>query len=169
MSSRHFHLEDGPEFGEQVNEIGLRLDESACDFGQLKVNWDILEERDGGIVQIVYEGSPELLIAASGIPEGQRGIINCSIPFLPPVLGIERSMTLLILCMFGNSLIELLRQGAYVFQIAPVADAPLPMGEWWERISRWSFFINVVVMGGVAWLVFRVISKLRRAKPPFEF
>ena len=109
MSSRHFHLEDGPEFGEQVNEIGLRLDESACDFGQLKVNWDILEERDGGIVQIVYEGSPELLIAASGIPEGQRGIINCSIPFLPPVLGIERSMTLLILCMFGNGLIELLR------------------------------------------------------------
>jgi hypothetical protein len=151
------------------SEIGLRLDESRCDYGQLEVHWDILEEQDGGIVQIIYEGSPELLIAAYAVPEGQRRIMDCSTPFLPPVIGIERSITLLILCMFGYLLIEFLRQGAYVFQIAPVADASPPLGEWWEWIGRWSFFINVVVVGATAWLVFRAISKLRRAKPPFEW
>jgi hypothetical protein len=149
-------------------EIGLRLDESECDHGRLKMSWDILEERDGGIVQIIYAGSPELLITAYATPEGQRGIMNYSTPFLPPVHGIERLMTLLILCMFASVLIELVKQGNYVFQIFPVADAPA-IGERWEWIGRWSFFINIVVVGGTAWLMFRFISRLRRGKPPFEF
>jgi hypothetical protein len=58
--------------------VELRLDESKCDQGRLGVSWQILEEHDGGIMQIIYAGSPDLPITAHAIVEGQRSIIDCS-------------------------------------------------------------------------------------------
>jgi hypothetical protein len=64
--------------------IDLRLDESQCDQGRLGVSWKILEERDGGIVQITYAGSPNLKIAVQASVEGQRRILDCS-ELVPPM------------------------------------------------------------------------------------
>jgi hypothetical protein len=42
--------------------IELKLDESKCQQGQLSVSWDIFETNDGGIVQIIYAGSPDITL-----------------------------------------------------------------------------------------------------------
>src|SRR4030095_6638017 len=51
--------------------VELKLDESQCEQGQLSVSWNILETKDGGIVQIIYAGSPDIRITAYATLEGQ--------------------------------------------------------------------------------------------------
>lgn len=54
--------------------VRIDLDQTRIDLGELKVTWNILEEGDGGIVQLIYAGSPETSISATAIIEGQRKI-----------------------------------------------------------------------------------------------
>jgi len=60
--------------------VGVQLDQSELERGRLSVSWDILEENDGGIVQIVFAGKPDLEITASAIIEGQREIRQLGFP-----------------------------------------------------------------------------------------
>jgi hypothetical protein len=41
--------------------VRLHLDDSAQQSGRVKVSWDILEHRDGGIVQLILAGKPIVL------------------------------------------------------------------------------------------------------------
>ena len=55
--------------------IGISLDEKHLEEGMVGVFWNILEEGDGGVVQIVYAGSPDTIaISVSGVIEGQHEI-----------------------------------------------------------------------------------------------
>jgi hypothetical protein len=55
--------------------VGLRkVDESELDRGRLAVSWDILEENDGGVVQLIVAGKPDVKITAAAVIEGQRNI-----------------------------------------------------------------------------------------------
>lgn len=51
--------------------IEINLDQSKINEGEIKISWNILEKNDGGIIQIIYLGSPEVAINASSIIEGQ--------------------------------------------------------------------------------------------------
>lgn len=52
----------------------IELDTSDCAKGELRVLWKILEKGDGALIQIVYEGSPEIQLEGSAIIEGQEQI-----------------------------------------------------------------------------------------------
>ncbi|MDE2814117.1 MAG: hypothetical protein OXM01_13890 [Gemmatimonadota bacterium] len=54
--------------------LGLRLDKSKISEGLLGVNWTILEQNDGAIIQLVYYGDDQTFITASATVEGQGDI-----------------------------------------------------------------------------------------------
>ena len=51
--------------------VGLRLDTSRIDKGQLGVEWTILEQDDGAVLQLIYSGGARRRITASAIVENQ--------------------------------------------------------------------------------------------------
>lgn len=51
--------------------VGLELDRSRMDQGQLGVSWSILEGGDGGVVQLIFSGGTEVGVSASAVIEGQ--------------------------------------------------------------------------------------------------
>lgn len=54
--------------------INFNLDNSQLTLGRLQVNWDILEQDDGAIIQIVYVGDEHTLFKMDGILIGQKTI-----------------------------------------------------------------------------------------------
>lgn len=54
--------------------VGLALDNSRLSSGELGVTWNILEQNDGGVVQIIYLGDDKVEIGANAILEGQPNI-----------------------------------------------------------------------------------------------
>jgi hypothetical protein len=56
--------------------VSLSIDDSGKEKGELAVKWDILEKNDGGVIQLIYEGGPEVEIFAEGIIVGQKKLKN---------------------------------------------------------------------------------------------
>lgn len=54
--------------------VGLTLDTSRLAAGEVEIKWDILEQNDGGVVQLIYCGDEKSRIEASAIVEGQPEI-----------------------------------------------------------------------------------------------
>ena len=55
---------------------GLKLDTSRIALGEVQIKWDILEQNDGGVLQIVYSGDETVEIDASAVLEGQPTIVR---------------------------------------------------------------------------------------------
>lgn len=55
-----------------VIKLQLQTDESES--GRIAISWQILEQNDFGIIQLIYAGSPDVGIRLSGIIEGQKQI-----------------------------------------------------------------------------------------------
>ena len=53
---------------------GFRVDTEQLPQGRLLVNWDVLLKEDGAYIDIIYNGPPDIKIAASGIVLGQEKI-----------------------------------------------------------------------------------------------
>jgi hypothetical protein len=54
--------------------VGMGLDTSALAEGIVGISWNILEENDGGVIQIIYAGNGSVPIVLQGIIEGQRDL-----------------------------------------------------------------------------------------------
>jgi hypothetical protein len=52
--------------------VGVTLDQSRLSEGVVGVKWNILEQDDGAVIQLVYAGPAGSKIEASGVIEGQR-------------------------------------------------------------------------------------------------
>jgi hypothetical protein len=51
--------------------VNVTLDQSHLNDGVVGVQWNILEQNDEAIIQIVYAGPPTNKIQVSGVVEGQ--------------------------------------------------------------------------------------------------
>jgi hypothetical protein len=58
---------------------GITLGQSTIASGELMITWDILEQDDGGVVQIILAGDTETNITANAIIEGQKEIISAAL------------------------------------------------------------------------------------------
>ncbi len=54
--------------------VHLSLDREHFKDGIVTLSWNILEQRDGGVLQLIYAGGPTTEIAVSGVIVGQRAI-----------------------------------------------------------------------------------------------
>ncbi|MCK4431055.1 MAG: hypothetical protein KAW19_07105 [Candidatus Aminicenantes bacterium] len=54
--------------------IDLSIDRSSFKEGFIPISWRILEHNDGGIIQVIFAGSPDVEILTKGTIEGQRPI-----------------------------------------------------------------------------------------------
>jgi hypothetical protein len=54
--------------------IKVNLDKSQLQDGIIKVSWNLLELGDGAVIQLIYQGNPDVNISVDGIIEGQRTI-----------------------------------------------------------------------------------------------
>ena len=66
--------------------VGLSLDTSRLDQGKVGVDWKILEHGDGGIIQIIFAGTPSVRLMAKGILEGQREILKSDVTDPPWIM-----------------------------------------------------------------------------------
>lgn len=55
-----------------VTQLALNTDEMQK--GRVTITWNILEHNDGGVVQLIYAGNPDVSIKVDGVIEGQRQI-----------------------------------------------------------------------------------------------
>ena len=60
--------------------VGLSLDESQLSKGVLRLNWDIMEEGDGAVVQLIYAGDTRNEITARATLIGQKEISHVQYP-----------------------------------------------------------------------------------------
>jgi hypothetical protein len=56
--------------------VGLTLNTSRLSSGEVGISWNILEQNDGGVVQIIYSGDENVGIEAKGVLEGQPEVIR---------------------------------------------------------------------------------------------
>lgn len=56
----------------EVTHLALNTEE--LQKGRVTVLWDILEQNDGGVIQLIYAGNPDVRISAEGVIEGQPQI-----------------------------------------------------------------------------------------------
>ncbi len=65
---------------------GIRVDSSRLSEGEVSIQWNILEQNDGGVLLIVYAGDENVDISASAVLEGQPNIVRVdySEPFETP-------------------------------------------------------------------------------------
>ena len=54
--------------------IKLVIDDSQMDKGKIRVNWNLLEEGDGGVLQLIYAGDENVKLTPNVVIEGQRGL-----------------------------------------------------------------------------------------------
>lgn len=54
--------------------VHIALDTSHIDIGELGISWNILEQNDGGVLQIIYAGDEKVDIGADAVVEGQPKI-----------------------------------------------------------------------------------------------
>ena len=52
------------------------LDSSRLSSGEVEIRWNILEQNDGGVLQIVYAGNETVDIAATAVLEGQPEVVR---------------------------------------------------------------------------------------------
>jgi hypothetical protein len=56
--------------------IGFSLSLEEIQLGRIPVSWDVLERGDGGLLDVIYAGSPEVDFKAEGAIVGQKEIIR---------------------------------------------------------------------------------------------
>lgn len=56
--------------------VGLTVDSSRLSSGEVEIRWSILEQNDGGVLQIVYAGDEGVEIQAHAILEGQPEVVR---------------------------------------------------------------------------------------------
>jgi cellobiose-specific phosphotransferase system component IIC len=54
--------------------VKLNLDTKNIDKGQLSLTWNILEQNDGGIIEVIFAGPVDTEIQATAVIEGQKAI-----------------------------------------------------------------------------------------------
>jgi hypothetical protein len=55
---------------------GITIDSSHISSGEVEIRWNILEQNDGGVVQIVYAGDEAVTVHAQAVLEGQRDALR---------------------------------------------------------------------------------------------
>lgn len=56
--------------------VGIVLDSSRMASGEVEIRWNILEQGDGGILQLVYSGNEAVQLDARATLEGQRDLVR---------------------------------------------------------------------------------------------
>lgn len=59
-----------------VTKLSLNTDD--LQKGRVLLTWDILEQSDGGVIQLIYPASPNLNVYVDGVIEGQRSLSQLS-------------------------------------------------------------------------------------------
>jgi hypothetical protein len=70
---------------------GIRIDTTQLDTGRVAIDWTILEEGDGGVVQLIYEGDENVFFTGQATIEGQRKLS------VPPPFGKVRKWPIVVL------------------------------------------------------------------------
>lgn len=142
--------------------VGLTLDNSRLSSGEVGVRWDILEQNDGCVVQIIYSGDEKVRIEADAVLEGQ-----------PEIVRLEYARTL------STPGEEYTRRQGWKGRIIPYFMAAfsilLVAALGWRFLSRrktgwakrdWLLVAQAILMIGVSvWVVFYEIPP----GPPFGF
>lgn len=63
--------------------VGLDMRGEELAKGRLGLSWNILEQDDGGSIQIVYAGPPGATVHLEGVIEGQRSIERYDFSAMP--------------------------------------------------------------------------------------
>jgi hypothetical protein len=147
--------------------VKLALDDSRAEKGTLGLSWRILEQNDGGVVQVVYAGSPEETISLQGTIEGQARLE--SLPFSGKIRSaseqcddLRRERTLVFYVMMGIFAIAMIIAATSKFNVIISSHRALSVI---MNLAVVVFLIAYLVLAGY-WFLF--LDSLPSG-PPFGF
>jgi len=140
--------------------VNLSLDTSRLADGSVAVSWNILEHDDGGVVQLIYAGSPDPGIEVEGTIEGQsrvlhlKSLTNIESPSerlgILEIIGYQLGSVTVLACIFVAVFVFLARKWG------------VPLGREGKRIIGVSLFLMLLFL--IFWRFF-----LHQPTPPFGF
>jgi uncharacterized membrane protein YhfC len=114
--------------------------------GRAQITWSILEHNDGGVIQLIYAGSPALTINVDGVIEGQKEIFQ--------VASISRELW----------------WSRVVYILAITVQLIVLLVVWFIRKMRSWLFLLMIIFSALLIItgLFRIIMA-RLLSPPFGF
>lgn len=143
--------------------VNFRLDPTNLAEGRVPLNWDILEQDDGAVIQLIYEGDDTSDITFEGVLEGQPSVSQPQHSLKPqrladPSSGIERIVLALAFLIVAVAMMLL----CITSPIAPFAPA---------RSNRFRRFLFATASLGSFTFAFITLYRLLQEcfGPPFGF
>lgn len=149
--------------------IHLALDKSQLSSGVVAVSWNILEQGDGGIIQIIFAGSPDTKITAAAVLEGQAAISQLIYPLKSISASEQIQKSLKTTQLVGLLIFEL----ALLTLLTNLTFSPNTFQDTWKIRNRKLLLIGRIVTGVCA-VVLSVLSiyiflKMHTVTPPFGY
>jgi hypothetical protein len=176
--------------------VGLKLDESESEKGRLGVSWDILEENDGGDIQLIMSAASDMNVTAEAVIEGQREVRVVAFPgaLISPVeqynafrqgggrwfAAFWALYSLVYACIFAYDLITKRRCSARAKELLEKYLNPIPnellkrlsiyYTPRWKRILWYTFMVIMIILFLLVsgWVFYALLSQ-RLPTPPLDF
>lgn len=141
--------------------VSINLDTNRIDQGELGISWNILEQGDGAILQIIYAGPPSTPISINGVIEGQRHPKSVYSKFSEPsnlTYGEQNRINLILLSIMILISALLIGMNAWIWRRRRRSGAIFPF-------PVFSFLapFGIIAVSVLMWFL------LRQPEPPFGF
>lgn len=134
--------------------VNFQIDTTALREGRVPVKWDILEQNDGAVIQLIYAGNDTQPVDVQGIIEGQPSVSHATVK--DPVSSVSRAGLRIILSLCGGWALGYL-----------LACFPYPR-PWRDSRRNRKLVISVVLLVMLAIGLFTT-SFVGMTHPPFPF
>jgi hypothetical protein len=150
--------------------VGLELDSSRLALGEVQIKWNILEQNDGGVIQIVYVSDESIPLEAHAVLEGQPEIVrleysrSLSTPneeYLRRQGGMHRISAYILVCLGPLNLVFAL----WFYSRRRQRDKRANRKTSWETSDWFSLILSVAIFGMGIWNFYYEIPP----GPPFGF
>ncbi|MGA3167649.1 MAG: hypothetical protein ABSF14_16210 [Terriglobia bacterium] len=145
--------------------VGVDLDRTRLAEGEVPVSWNILEEGDGGVVQIVYAGDVGTQIRCRGVIEGQRGVRGLKVP-RGTIESPENQLRFPRLTRYALLVVALLMLIVIPLNLI-VRHVEIALSYGWSRLRLLLFSVGVPIV--IAGALFYMFLQASVPAPPFGF
>ena len=146
--------------------VGFDLDRTRLAEGEVPVSWSILEEGDGGVVQLVYAGDVTTQIRCRGVIEGQRGVRELKVSPVT-VVSPERQLRAAAINGPGYLLFALLALCLIPLNVWIYWHKEIAPSHGWLRLRRLLFPVGLPIVFAGAFLCMFLLAAA--PEPPFGF
>lgn len=144
--------------------VNLELDPTRFSQGEVSLSWNILEQYDGGVVQVLYAAGPETQIQCLGVIQGQRDIRE--LRYSKRILSPSQQVKSQLFYRYGLAVIIAITVPVIVFTLIRIFNRKRT-----EHVIHVETILAILVFVVVVLIVVNLLSVLTTTipQPPFGF